>query len=150
MRVGGRLNVLRAELLDDQVGREVAADRDHRFGEIAVRHASAEAPVDRGVGILAGVEREGAAVDDAVELVDDRDLVVEREPSSLGLTEQLDQHRHLHRAGGVELDVRLDQQLVVGRSSVRNATATSAPLFLISASISRRSPGANDALSGKA
>ena len=70
-------------------------------------------------------------------------LIVEREPSSFGLTEQLNQHRHLHRAGGVERRRPAGSTTRRGRSSVRNATATSAPLFLISAWISadiRREP----------
>ena len=38
--------------------------------------------------------------------------IVERQLPGLGLPEQLDHDRHLHRAGGVELLVGIEQQLV--------------------------------------
>ena len=122
-------------MLDDQVRGEIAADGDHRLREIAVGHRATEMLADVGIRVVAGVEREGAAVDDAVELVDDRNAIVERQRAGAGLAEQLDEDRHLHRARRVERGVGLNQQLS-RPSSVRNATATSAPLALMTRSIS--------------
>jgi hypothetical protein len=95
---GGLLDVLGGQLFDDQVRREVAADGDHRVGQLSVRHAAAAALVDGGVRVVAHIQREGAAVDDAVELVDDGDLVVERERAGARLAEELDEDRDFHRA----------------------------------------------------
>jgi hypothetical protein len=64
-------------VLDDQVRREVAADGDHRFRELAVRQPAAEVLVDLGVGVVARVERVRGPVDDAVELVDDENAIVQ-------------------------------------------------------------------------
>ena len=76
-----RLTVLRTfsapGALDQQIRREVAADRDHRLAELAQRHRLADRLVDFGVGIGADTELVDAAVDDAVELVPDWERVVE-------------------------------------------------------------------------
>ena len=71
--------------------------------------ALAERRVDRRVGVVALAQLVGAAVDDAVKLVADDEWLIERDRARLGLPEELDHDRHLHRAGGVERLVGIDE-----------------------------------------
>jgi hypothetical protein len=112
-----RLHVLRADALDQQVGREVAAHGDHRLAQRAQRHRLADLLVDLGVGVVPHVHLVDAAVDDAVEFVADGQRVIELQRSLMRLAEQLDHHRDLHGAGGVKAPVAVDDQIAasIGR-----------------------------------
>ena len=101
-----------AQPLDEDVCREVAADGDHRLAQAPVAHGLPDGLVDLGIRVVLRRELVGAAVDDAREAIGDRDRGVEREPAEVRLAEQLDHHRHLHRARGVEHLVWLDERLV--------------------------------------
>jgi len=105
----GRPDVLDAQPLDQEVGRQVAADRDHGLAQLAQRHRLADRLVDLRVRVVADLKVIDAAVHDAVEVVHDRQRVVEAQAARLGLPEQLDHHRHLHRARRVEHLVGFDR-----------------------------------------
>ena len=87
------------------------------------------APLDLGVRIVADAQRVGAAVDDAVELVDDGDLVVQLQRAGARAAEQLDHHRHLHRAGGVEAVVGVQVEGVAGLE-VMECDSYDCPIYL--------------------
>ena len=104
-RVAGGLDVIRPEPFNQQIGCEVAADRDHRVAQLAIRHRAADFLVNLSVGIVANAQRIRTAIDDAVELVLDRQLIVQLDSPGANLLEQLDHHRYLHGARRVVFDV---------------------------------------------
>ena len=86
--------------------------RDHALVQFAQRHRLADPGVERRIRIVAGAQREGRPVHDGRELVAQDDRAVEPQGARVGATEQLDHHRHLHRAGGVERSDGVDGERV--------------------------------------
>ena len=88
--------------------------------------------VKAGLGIVGGLKREMAAVDDADEVVLHGDPVVQRELLFLRLAEDLHHDRDLDRAGRVKAHVGVDQQLVAAREIVKRHRDVGRPASRIS------------------
>ncbi len=111
-RVHGAADVFDAQLVDEQVGSEIAADGDHGFAEPAERHRLSNGLVHFGVGIVGGIKLINAGVHDAAKLVLNRERLVQTHLPCLHLGKQLDHDGNLHRAGGVERLVCGDEEFV--------------------------------------
>ncbi len=83
-------DVFDAQLLDEEVGGEIAADGDHEFAQLMERASLTFDFVEVEFGIVRGIEFVDGAVDDGMEFVADGQRVVEMEFAFACLSKEFD------------------------------------------------------------
>jgi hypothetical protein len=96
---------------DERVGSQVARMIDHALGEPPDGDPIAHARIHGVVGIVGRVERVRRSVHDRVERIHQQHRLIQRNASGVRLAQQVDQHRHLHGAGGVVDAITVQRQL---------------------------------------
>ncbi|GFG78035.1 hypothetical protein MPRG_13110 [Mycobacterium paragordonae] len=105
--MNGGANVLYAEFLDKQIRCEITAHRDHQFAQLAKGSGLALRAVEVGGGIVSRIKVEGRAIDKREKLIVDEERIVQGELALMRLMKELDHHRDLHGARGVECVIGL-------------------------------------------
>ena len=101
--------------LDERIRREIARASDHVLEQIVHAHRCPDPSIDETIGIVGGVQRIGRTVHDRGEFVLQLDVLTETELATIQAPEELDHHRHFHRARGVKALVGVEEQRVFPR-----------------------------------
>ena len=84
------------------VGGQIARPHDHALDELSRRHPLTDAQIHGAVGVIDRVDGRRRSVDNGRELIDEQDGLCGRQSAAFHLPEELDHHRHLHRARGMK------------------------------------------------
>jgi hypothetical protein len=110
--VRGGVDPGRLQPIDDQVGGEVAAPGYHETGQPADRHILTFKGVEGRVGVIGRVQPIRGAVHDRVELTPYPERIAPLKVARVHPSGQFHEDRHLHRAGGMVPEQRLNLNLL--------------------------------------
>jgi hypothetical protein len=101
-------------MIEEKIGREIAAAGDHRLRQFQKLHRAADAAMDDGIGIPIALHAKDGPVHNAAKAIADMETVIESQSSGFGGVEERKEHGDLHRAGRVKPAVAIMSEFPIG------------------------------------